>query len=443
MTRHLSLFTFFCWLPMLGLPLCAQSKPPAQAPRSTVSSSSAQADSAASAQQELQDVIDRAGGEPGAETRGLEAFLAKHPHPPEAEEIYRQLIKDATALEDDRRAVLYNEKLETLHPEDLGQRIKTLNLLLLERDPAQILQAQREAVELRTLVEQKAKETPPKELGTARWQIDMDRLRALAELMQGTADLHAGDAAAAQKWLTASLAHAPTEEAAAHLAEACEALHQPAAALDADALALALPGTTIAERAALRQKAGALYRAQHQGSDAGFGDLILKKFDEIAQRDAATRSQLHPQDAANLGTRAIGDFSFTALDGKEHQLKTYRGKVVVLDFWATWCGPCLVQHPIFEAVKKKFASNPDVVFVAVNTDEDRNRVKPFIAAHHWDAETWFDTGLGGYLGVDSLPTTMVLDAKGTIAFRQAGFDEGTFQHQLEAAITEALRGAKG
>ena len=424
-----------CWLLACSLPLGAQTKP-AMVPAPKV-------ESAAGLQQELQDVIDRAGGEPGAETRALESFLSRHPQPPEAEEIYRQLIKDATALEDDRRALLYNEKLQALHPEDLGQRIKTLNLLLLERQPEQLREAQRQAAALRAVVEEKAKETPPKEMGNARWEIDMDRLRALAELMQGTADLHAGDAASAAKWLSASLAHAPTEEAAEHLAEADQALHQPGAALDADAFALALPGTTIAERAALRQKAGALYREQHQGSDAGFGDLILQKFDAIAARDAATRARLHPQDASNTRSRSIGDFSFTGLDGAEHQLKSYDGKVVVLDFWATWCGPCLVQHPIMEAVKKAFAGNPDVVFVAVNTDEDRSRVKPFLAAHHWAQDTWLDGGLGAYLGVDSLPTTMVLAPHARIAFRQAGFDEGTFQQQLETAIKAALQDEKG
>ena len=47
-----------------------------------------------------------------------------------------------------------------------------------------------------------------------------------------------------------------------------------------------------------------------------------------------------------------------------------KGKVIVMDFWATWCGPCRVQHPLYEQVKKQFADKDDVIFLAINTDED-------------------------------------------------------------------------
>ena len=51
---------------------------------------------------------------------------------------------------------------------------------------------------------------------------------------------------------------------------------------------------------------------------------------------------------------------------------------MVLDFWATWCGPCRAQQPLYEQVKERFKANPNVAFLNINTDEDRTVVKPFL-----------------------------------------------------------------
>jgi thiol-disulfide isomerase/thioredoxin len=115
-----------------------------------------------------------------------------------------------------------------------------------------------------------------------------------------------------------------------------------------------------------------------------------------------------------------------------------KGKVVVFDFWATWCGPCRIQHPLYEEVKKRFAEKEDVVFLAINTDEDQNLVRPFLDENKWNGKTvYFEDGLSNLLKVSSIPTTIVFDKQGQIFSRMNGFVPEKFVDQLTARINEA------
>ncbi|MGH9520229.1 MAG: TlpA family protein disulfide reductase, partial [Terriglobales bacterium] len=108
------------------------------------------------------------------------------------------------------------------------------------------------------------------------------------------------------------------------------------------------------------------------------------------------------------------------------------------DFWATWCGPCKVQHPLLLQAAADFAKDHRVIFIAVNEDEETARVAPFLAVQHWAPTTWLDAGLGPFLGVDSLPTTLIFDPEGHVVYRQEGFVPDTFATQLEQAVRGEL-----
>ena len=86
-------------------------------------------------------------------------------------------------------------------------------------------------------------------------------------------------------------------------------------------------------------------------------------------------------------------FTLSGLDGAKLSMATLKGKVVVFDFWATWCVPCRAQHPLYEQVKKRFAGNPDVVFLSIDTDEDRALVRPFLDEVKWKDRVYFEDGL--------------------------------------------------
>jgi thiol-disulfide isomerase/thioredoxin len=135
---------------------------------------------------------------------------------------------------------------------------------------------------------------------------------------------------------------------------------------------------------------------------------------------------------------APADLNLTDLEGKKVHLKDYRGKLVVVNFWATWCVPCRAQHPLYDEVKQRFRERDDVVFLSVDTDEDRGLVAPFIEAQHWSGNVFFDDGLVRLLSINSIPSTMIADKQGRIVSRMNGFTRDTFVEQLTARIKAAL-----
>ncbi len=72
-------------------------------------------------------------------------------------------------------------------------------------------------------------------------------------------------------------------------------------------------------------------------------------------------------------------------------MSSFMNKVIVLDFWATWCVPCRAQHPLYEEVKKHYKNRDDVVFLSLDTDEDHSLVAPFLAEQMWDASGCIST----------------------------------------------------
>jgi len=111
---------------------------------------------------------------------------------------------------------------------------------------------------------------------------------------------------------------------------------------------------------------------------------------------------------------------------------------VVIDFWATWCGPCRAQQPLYEQVQKRFRSRSDVVFLRVSTDEDRSAVAPFLKQQGWGPLSYFEDGLASLLRVNSIPTAMVLDRRGQVFSRMNGFIADRFVDMLSDRIREAL-----
>ncbi|MEO8050050.1 MAG: TlpA disulfide reductase family protein, partial [Acidobacteriota bacterium] len=149
----------------------------------------------------------------------------------------------------------------------------------------------------------------------------------------------------------------------------------------------------------------------------------------------------------NLGVTDPMNFTLAALDGSKLDLKSLRGKVVIFDFWATWCVPCRAQHPLYEELKKRFLERDDVVFLSVATDEDHQLVAPFLEAQHWGSSNiYFDNGLVRLLTVSSIPTTIIADKQGRLVSRMNGFNGDKFVDQIagriQAALDEAGDGAK-
>ena len=120
----------------------------------------------------------------------------------------------------------------------------------------------------------------------------------------------------------------------------------------------------------------------------------------------------------------LPDLTLKDLDGHKQSLKALRGNVVVLSFWATWCGPCQEELPRLSRLSEGYAGKP-VKFVAVSIDEKKTRaeIAAFLTAHGVRLETWTgattdtmaDFGLG-----DIVPGTIILDEQGEAITRISG-----------------------
>lgn len=112
------------------------------------------------------------------------------------------------------------------------------------------------------------------------------------------------------------------------------------------------------------------------------------------------------------------DFTLKDEGGSPLKLSDLRGKVVVLNFWATWCGPCALEIPWFIEFEQEFKSK-GLEIVGVSMDEDGWRaIKPYVAAHKMNYRILLGDDSTGQLygGVDSLPTTFIIDREGRFAF---------------------------
>jgi peroxiredoxin len=135
--------------------------------------------------------------------------------------------------------------------------------------------------------------------------------------------------------------------------------------------------------------------------------------------------------------RRAPEFTLKDSDGKEVHLSDFRGKVVLLDFWATWCGPCKIEIPWFEDFQRK---NQDrgLVVVGVSMDEDGWQVvKPFMKAAKMNYRVLIgnDQTTQVYGGIDALPTTFLIDREGRIAAVHVGLvDRKEFENGIEELL---------
>lgn len=138
--------------------------------------------------------------------------------------------------------------------------------------------------------------------------------------------------------------------------------------------------------------------------------------------------------------QAAPDFSLPVFHGGDAgsriSLSALQGNVVVLDFWASWCRPCVVQAGILSDVVPRHAS-AKVVFVGVNTADNPERAREFASQHQLPYVTVLDTaGVADAYGASSLPTMVVIDAEGRIS---SAASRVMSAGEVEAAIAEAAR----
>ena len=140
---------------------------------------------------------------------------------------------------------------------------------------------------------------------------------------------------------------------------------------------------------------------------------------------------------SGLEGKAATDFTLRDLSNHDVQLSGLRGKTVLLDFWATWCGPCREEIPLLQKLQQ---SNPDLVVVGIDVGEDAKVVEKFVKDEGISYKILLagqDAMLNDY-GVHSYPTVFVIDREGIIRDSLIGYGTGS-EVQLSAALTAAAK----
>jgi len=123
-------------------------------------------------------------------------------------------------------------------------------------------------------------------------------------------------------------------------------------------------------------------------------------------------------------------------------VKDYEGKIVVLNFWGTWCGPCVGELPEFDELATEYDGS--VVFIAVHSVQQSNKAPEFIDSNYPESKIKFaydtpiNSAIGAYFnvfGAKGYPTTLVLDKNGVITYKHTGQISGDI---LESEITKAI-----
>lgn len=179
----------------------------------------------------------------------------------------------------------------------------------------------------------------------------------------------------------------------------------------------------------------ALYIKTH-GSDAGY-----EKYATELRKSYVNNLQARLNNEM-LKEQAPG-FTLTDLDGKKVSLSDYKGKVVVLDFWATWCGPCKASFPAMQMAQNKYAKDPNVQFLFIHTWERSadatTEARDYVTQHKYNFEVLMDlrdkdtkkNNVVSSYNVNGIPAKFIIDPNGNIRFKLTGFDGSN-----EAAVDE-------
>jgi thioredoxin-like negative regulator of GroEL len=177
------------------------------------------------------------------------------------------------------------------------------------------------------------------------------------------------------------------------------------------------------------------------------GVALLKQYLEVdpdaASADAARDLIANPVRARK---KLIHDFEMATLAGDYLTTEELRGKVVLIDFWGTWCAPCVAAVPGLRAMSKRMEKSP-FVLVSVSTDTDEATLREFVTKNRmtWPQVWDKDHEITRKWGINSYPTYVLVSPEGEIVYSARGWSERLeteIQQRISGALRQAKKGAK-
>ena len=134
-----------------------------------------------------------------------------------------------------------------------------------------------------------------------------------------------------------------------------------------------------------------------------------------------------PQQSDQAGSSLVsssevgGEMIFKDENGKTINLSDLKGKVVFINFWATWCPPCIAEMPSINKLSEKFKDNSDVVFLMVDMDANMKKSQKFIQKHGYSLKVYIPASqISPEYFAGALPTTLLFDKSGKLVFKHEG-----------------------
>jgi thiol-disulfide isomerase/thioredoxin len=413
---------------------------PAQTPEANKSNSNTSPTQPVDSDDELRRAIESSGGSETQIIVNLEGYLEKFPKSARRAEIENEIYKMSIKVRDRNRAISYAEKLIAKDEDNIDALTNIVAMLRERRAESDLNKALGYADQLVKRVENiLATSSKPKRLSAAQWLDRKERGLASIYLLRGKVYTDLDNYEKARADLLKSYQAARLAGAALTLAELAEKRKSNDEAIDyyLQAFVIALNNDEEIDLKMVRRKLNQLYLARN-GSEAGLGDRVLKAYDTYIKEREERAAKLEIPNI-NAGVTDPLMFKLTRLDGSTLEMNSLRGKVIVINFWATWCGPCLTELPLFEKTMAKYKDDKDVVFLALTTDEDRDLISPYLKQHKFNLPIAHAEHLNEFFTVSSIPTTIILDRNGQISFRQAGFNP---REDFIVMLSEKIEAAK-
>lgn len=143
--------------------------------------------------------------------------------------------------------------------------------------------------------------------------------------------------------------------------------------------------------------------------------------------------------AVSMGSQAP-DFTLKSKSGKNVRLSDYRGQVVMINFWASWCGPCRQEMPLLEKMHRRY-SKLGFVLLGVNVEADSSKANAYLKDIPVSFPVLYDTNnkASKLYDVSAMPTTIILDRNGKMRFLHQGYKPGyekDYKKQVKQLIKE-------